>query len=114
MSAPHRLDSATHPEAPVDAANVRDRIVTRHGIPVVPRLGSPLLKAAQQMATTSRARSQSFDVSSADDAESYIIVDANHALKKLVRWRELMPRVKPFFAIKCHPDPILIKSLVLV
>jgi hypothetical protein len=30
-------------------------------------------------------------------AESYLVVDANHAVRKLMRWRELMPRVKPFF-----------------
>lgn len=30
-------------------------------------------------------------------AESYLVVDGNHAVRKLMRWRELMPRVKPFF-----------------
>ena len=24
----------------------------------------------------------------------------------------MLPRVKPFFAIKCNPDPVLIKTLV--
>lgn len=45
--------------------------------------------------------------------EAFVVVDGNHSLRKLSHWHRLIPRVKPFFAVKCNPDPVLIKSLVL-
>ncbi len=97
--------------------NIRDRILLKKKIPVAPRMHEGLLQS----------------VLNTSDAESQLLFDANHAVKKLRRWKELMPRVKPFFgifkfvlidfvfrfmllfflAIKCNPDPVLIKSLVL-
>lgn len=31
------------------------------------------------------------------NTEAFMVVDANHSLKKLKHWQNLVPRVKPFF-----------------
>jgi hypothetical protein len=31
------------------------------------------------------------------DTESFMIIDANHSIRKLKHWHNLIPRIKPFF-----------------
>ena len=39
--------------------------------------------------------------SSSEDQEAFFVVDLTTVLEKLARWKDLMPRVKPFYAVKC-------------
>lgn len=106
----HQLDTSVDIDREINSLAVRDQLVLRTAIPpVVPRLNESLLSMAHQTTIRSAPHAMASDVCA---AESYLVMDANHAVKKLQRWRHLMPRVKPFFAIKCNPDPVLIKSLV--
>ena len=110
VMASHQLDTFIDIDRDINSLAVRDQLVLRTTIPpVVPRLSESLLTLAHQTTIRSASHAMSGDLS---PAESYLVLDANHAVKKLQRWRHLMPRVKPFFAIKCNPDPVLIKSLV--
>jgi hypothetical protein len=71
-----------------------------------------LIASAEHRASRTHApgHGSSSSSSSCDDvgyeasAESYLVVDGNHALRKLMRWRQLMPRVKPFFGQSLYID----------
>jgi len=43
--------------------------------------------------------------------EAFYIVDLGRVISKYEEWVENLPRVKPFYAIKCNPDPAIIKLL---
>jgi diaminopimelate decarboxylase len=108
----HQLDSSIDTDAAIDSLLIRGSLQMRFAPPaVVPRLAQGLLSATQQ-AVARAATSPQGSSCELTDGESFLVVDANHAVKKLIRWRETMPGVKPFFAIKCNPDPVLIRSLV--
>jgi len=44
-----------------------------------------------------------------DDA--FYVVDLGTVVRKLVDWKRLLPRVTPFYAIKCNPDPMVMRIL---
>ncbi|KAL3105607.1 hypothetical protein niasHT_021710 [Heterodera trifolii] len=44
-----------------------------------------------------------------DDAFSVITLD--RVVEQFLRWRLMLPRVKPFYAVKCNNDPILLQLL---
>jgi ornithine decarboxylase len=46
-----------------------------------------------------------------DKEEAFYIIDLGVVTKKYVQWAALLPRVKPFFAIKCNPNPAIIRTL---
>jgi len=43
--------------------------------------------------------------------EAFYIVNLSTVVKKYNEWISLLPRVKPFYAIKCNPSPAIIKTL---
>lgn len=43
--------------------------------------------------------------------ESFIIIDLGEIIRQYNKWKRLLPRVTPFYAIKCNPDPIIIGLL---
>jgi len=43
--------------------------------------------------------------------EPFYVVDIGAALDRLSLWRELLPEVEPFYAVKCCPDPSLLYAL---
>jgi len=44
----------------------------------------------------------------------FFIVDLSTIITQYKLWVELMPRIKPFYAIKCNPDPMIVKILALL
>ena len=43
--------------------------------------------------------------------EPIIIIDPSIVEQLHVKWTSLMPRVKPFYAVKVNPDPVLVSTL---
>lgn len=43
---------------------------------------------------------------------AFFIVDLGVLRQQVERWRSLMPRVEMFYAIKCNPNPVMLKVLV--
>ena len=41
----------------------------------------------------------------------FYVVDLGLVARKFVQWNRLFPRVKPFYAVKCNPDPGVVKTL---
>jgi diaminopimelate decarboxylase len=44
----------------------------------------------------------------------FFIVDLSVIISQYKLWIELIPRVKPYYAVKCNPDPMIIKILALL
>ncbi|KAF9432216.1 hypothetical protein BGZ76_011097 [Entomortierella beljakovae] len=67
------------------------------------------LPIADMLAT----RLASFDPES-EDAESenaYYVADLGEVYRQHLRWKTLLPRIEPFFAMKCNPDPMVMRLL---
>ncbi|KAG0168184.1 Mitochondrial 2-oxoadipate and 2-oxoglutarate transporter [Apophysomyces sp. BC1034] len=50
-------------------------------------------------------------VSLTDSQDGFFVVDLGEVYQQHCHWRSLLPRIKPFFAIKANPDPHIIKLL---
>jgi len=46
-----------------------------------------------------------------DGEEAFYFIDLGTVLKKYRQWINLLPKVKPYYAIKCNPNPAIIKTL---
>ncbi|GFS57813.1 ornithine decarboxylase [Trichonephila inaurata madagascariensis] len=46
-----------------------------------------------------------------DDEEPFYVVDVGDVVLKWKEWKEAMPRVEPFYAVKCNPDVVLLHVL---
>ncbi|GFN81472.1 ornithine decarboxylase [Plakobranchus ocellatus] len=44
--------------------------------------------------------------------EAFFICDVGDIVNKVSKWRELLPRVAPFYAVKCNTDETVVKTLV--
>ncbi|XP_058163662.1 ornithine decarboxylase-like [Dasypus novemcinctus] len=51
------------------------------------------------------------EVSSDDDKDAFYVVDLGDILKKHLRWLKVLPRVTPFFAVKCNDNKATVKTL---
>ena len=43
--------------------------------------------------------------------EAFFIADIGKVVRQYERWVELLPCVKPYYAVKCNPNPVLLKVL---
>lgn len=43
--------------------------------------------------------------------DPFYIIDVGVLKQKIYQWKELLPRVEPFYAIKCNPHPVLLRTL---
>jgi len=60
-----------------------------------------------------QARLASFDPES-EDTESenaFYVADLGEVYRQHLRWKALLPRIEPFFAMKCNPDPMVMRLL---
>lgn len=46
--------------------------------------------------------------------ESFYVVDIGIVVSQVYQWRKYFPRVEAFMAVKCNPDPVIIKTLALL
>lgn len=44
----------------------------------------------------------------------FFIVDLSTVISQYKKWMEHLPRIKPYYAIKCNPDQLLIKTLAML
>jgi ornithine decarboxylase len=59
-----------------------------------------------------RRRKQLFESNDGDRAGgAFYIVDLGCILKKFEQWYKCFPTVKPFYAVKCNPNPVIIRAL---
>ena len=42
---------------------------------------------------------------------SFFIADLGEVYRQFIRWKMNLPRVEPFYAVKCNPDPLVLRLL---
>lgn len=42
---------------------------------------------------------------------AFFIVDLNQIIDRYNKWKNLLPRVKPYYAVKCNPDSVMIRLM---
>jgi len=47
-----------------------------------------------------------------DSDVPFYLIDLNDVQEKIAKWNRNLPRVQPFFAVKCNPDPNVLKIMV--
>ncbi|KNC82882.1 hypothetical protein SARC_04847 [Sphaeroforma arctica JP610] len=45
------------------------------------------------------------------DNDPMYLIDVGEVIRKHRVWKELLPKVEPFYAMKCNPDPVIMKML---
>eukprot|EP01038_Epipyxis_sp_PR26KG_P007561 gene7561-10302_t len=45
------------------------------------------------------------------ESESFLVTNLNCIIAQLKQWRCELPMVEPFYAVKCNPDPVIIRLL---
>ena len=46
-----------------------------------------------------------------DDKDAFYVADLGDVLKKHLRWARAMPRVQPFYAVKCNDGMAVVRTL---
>ncbi|KAI0146362.1 ornithine decarboxylase [Xylariaceae sp. FL1272] len=69
--------------------------------------------AKQMIGDALRQRVTSIDHESCDpgDEDTFFVGDLGEVYRQHMRWKKNLPRVKPFYAVKCNPDPKVIQLL---
>ncbi|KAG6013693.1 Ornithine decarboxylase [Claviceps lovelessii] len=45
------------------------------------------------------------------DEDTFFVADLGDVYRQHIRWKKNLPRVKPFYAVKCNPDPQVLRLL---
>ncbi|KAK1333290.1 hypothetical protein QTO34_006831 [Cnephaeus nilssonii] len=54
------------------------------------------------------------EVSASDDKDAFYVADLGDILKKHLRWLKALPRVTPFYAVKCNDSRTIVKTLAAI
>jgi ornithine decarboxylase len=46
-----------------------------------------------------------------DVRDSFYIADLGKVYRQFLRWKKNLPQVEPFYAVKCNPDPLVMRLL---
>ncbi|KAI1847169.1 hypothetical protein JX265_011845 [Neoarthrinium moseri] len=71
------------------------------------------LVAKHMIGDALRQRVEGIDHDSCDpgDEDTFFVGDLGEVYRQHMRWKKNLPRVKPFYAVKCNPDPKVIQLL---
>ncbi|KAI9809854.1 MAG: Ornithine decarboxylase [Sarcosagium campestre] len=70
-------------------------------------------RSRQLIAEALKERSSSVDHEDCDpgDEDAFFVADMGEVYRQHLRWKLSLPRVKPFYAVKCNPDPEVLRLL---
>ena len=46
-----------------------------------------------------------------DYQDSFFVADVDRLLDLYDTWNAMLPKIHPFYAVKCNPEPVLVKLL---
>ncbi|RKU44959.1 Ornithine decarboxylase [Coniochaeta pulveracea] len=58
-----------------------------------------------------RVESIDHDLCEAGEEDTFFVADLGEVYRQHLRWKMNLPRVKPFYAVKCNPDPKVLQLL---
>ncbi|KAJ3159071.1 hypothetical protein HDU86_001970 [Geranomyces michiganensis] len=81
----------------------------------------PVLTAADQPLPTSvctrsigsilESRVIDYDAMDPESEDAFYVADMGEIVRQQARWNKLLPRVEPFYAVKCNPNNMVLKTL---
>lgn len=60
---------------------------------------------------TFKQQQTNLDSDDTDIEQSFFIADLGEVYRQFVRWKKNLPRIEPFYAVKCNPDPLVMRLL---
>ena len=117
-SSPHRprtIDASLPPPSLSHTERLHVQDLPQFQLPVpyeiIPPNVRSLTQCAHHQITTLQSTAfagGSYSESTADALDDgFVLCDLSVIQRKLHSWRTLFPRIKPFFALKCNPDPMV-------
>lgn len=105
------LDTAI-PESLCCLSTILERVESlsggQHSLELLPGEVEGPLSAARHQIESLLQKSGEYTEEEEDALDDgFFICDLNVVYRKLQAWRRLFPRAKPFFAVKCNPDPMV-------
>lgn len=99
----------TPPEEPVAGGAEYPSTHPEVAIPGLPALSS----GASDDLLRSRILQAAFDaeMDEADAERAFFVADLSKVYAQFVRWRRCLPDIEPFYAVKCNPDPYVLRLL---
>jgi ornithine decarboxylase len=77
-------------------------------------IGKGFMRAARHyLRSSGQTELPALDVTLPHEAAFYV-VDIGVVVSQFYQWRRYLPRVEPFYAVKCNPDPVLIQTLAIL
>ncbi|KAI9749006.1 MAG: U3 small nucleolar RNA-associated protein [Chaenotheca gracillima] len=69
--------------------------------------------AKQMMGDVLQKRVESIDLEGCGSGEddAFFVADMGEVYRQHLRWKKNLKRVKPFYAVKCNPDPVVLRLL---
>jgi ornithine decarboxylase len=83
-------------------------IATHHSKHVVADLGV----GSRTTEAIMKAKILNADLNDMDAEDPFYVADLGEVTRMHMQWKDMLPRVEPFYAMKCNPDPYVIKTLV--
>ncbi|POS86311.1 hypothetical protein EPUL_004072 [Erysiphe pulchra] len=73
--------------------------------------GSETSRSLIRQALHGKIESIDYSVCEAGDEDTFFVADLGEIYRQHIRWKKNLPRVHPFYAVKCNPDPHAINLL---
>jgi len=102
MMAPPRAQNADSPRVSEGLLNALLTAQQVHDNEVMLENGTTVMNAMQQIAATEAMQNSN---------AAFYVVDLNEVKDMYQYWQRLVPRVQPFYAVKCNPDPWILRTL---
>jgi len=61
--------------------------------------------------TIIRSKVLAHDMTEMEAEDPFYVADLTEVARQYARWKQMLPRVEPFYAVKCCPDPHVVKTL---
>jgi ornithine decarboxylase len=98
----------------------KDLHISKKAIQIMSRIGAKVASRGRDIVGAELERrvqlfqDQQASLDQSDDMEldsSFFIADIGEVYRQFVRWKRNLPRIEPFYAVKCNPDPLVLRLL---
>ncbi len=87
------------------------RIIAKKSHFLAQRHGEPSPKQLIGDALRRRVENINHEFCAPGDEDTFFVADLGEVYRQHVRWQLNLPRVVPFYAVKCNPDPMVLRLL---
>ncbi|KAJ2972153.1 hypothetical protein NQ176_g7319 [Zarea fungicola] len=87
-------------------------LAKRLPINAVPALDGPAIgRRLIGEALTARVEAIDHDLCEPGEEDTFFVADLGDVYRQHLRWKKNLARVRPFYAVKCNPDPLVLRLL---